>query len=239
MSDYYHFKEVVDNLWLEYRKTLEYRNSPDKLVAIRQNHPIIVRREEEGLKIIISTIEKNLGDERTLYLEKLASRRPSEWIAEWLKYHKILFSRVLKDCGKYRSKDVWFDTLEASENDYKIPSHRLVPARMSELVYEVCHLVSNVGNNPENQLRTMAKIHFEFIRIHPFADGNGRIGRLIIDQLSLAFSFPTVMGGYPRANLKQRLAYHKAIKACCFDTECTQLTQWIRSKLDIVTKELM
>ena len=84
----------------------------------------------------------------------------------------------------------------------------------------------------------MAEIHYKFIRIHPFMDGNGRIARIIIDQLCLAFSLPTVMGGYPRADVKQRRAYHSAIKDCCYNPDYTKLIQWIKSKLDHITLQL-
>lgn len=232
MSEFYLVSDVVPNLWSEYEKTPEFQTSPEPLVGIKQDHPIIIRREEEGLSRIIDTLENDLSDSKILYLKKLRERAPSEWIGEWIKYHRILFDRVLKICGAYRSIDVWFDTIEASEKEYKIPNNRLVPSRMSELADRICHLLSQGQESPEEILTIMAIVHFEFIRIHPFVDGNGRIGRIIIDQLCLAFSLPTVMGGYPRANVKQRRAYHEAIKDCCFDPDCKKLTQWIKYKIE-------
>lgn len=238
MPEYFPSSEVAGNLWAEYKKTNEYKRNRIPLVAIRQDHPIIIRREEEGLTRIVTQLETELSNTKILYLKKLQERAPSEWIREWLAYHKILFGRVLKFCGVYRREDVWFDTIDASEKDYKIPSSRLVPSRMSDLANDVCHLLTKQLDSFEAKLKTMAKIHFEFIRIHPFMDGNGRIGRIIIDQLCLAFSLPTVMGGYPRADIKQRRAYHEAIKDCCYDPTCEKLAQWIRYKLEERTKEL-
>ncbi len=238
MSEFYHISEVIRNLWAEYEKTSEYRSDTQPIVGIKQDHPIIIRREEEGLGRIVDRLENELSNSKILYLKKLRDRVPSEWVFEWLTYHRILFGRVLKSCGVYRSKDVWFDTIEASEKDYKIPSFRLAPSRMSDLAGKVCDLLTQGQETYEEKLKIMAIIHFEFIRIHPFTDGNGRIGRIIIDQLCLAFSLPTVMGGYPRANIKQRRAYHEAIKACCFDPDCARLTQWIKSKIEERTKKL-
>ena len=37
----------------------------------------------------------------------------------------------------------------------------------------------------EDKLNILADIHFRFIMIHPFDDGNGRIARAITDQVSL------------------------------------------------------
>lgn len=36
-------------------------------------------------------------------------------------------------------------------------------------------------------------VHAEIVRIHPFADGNGRLSRLIMDWLMLSYAFPTVI----------------------------------------------
>lgn len=238
MSDFYDISDVVDNLRAEYSKTPEYKNSELPLVGIKQDHPIIIRREEEGLDRIVDRLQNELGNSKILYLKKLQQRTPAEWIKEWLTYHKTLFERVFRLCGRFRRIDVWFDTMDASENDYKIPSHILVPSRMSDLAGNVCALLKDQKDDLESKLKTMSKIHFEFIRIHPFTDGNGRIGRLIIDQLCLAFSLPTVMGGYPRADLKQRKAYHEAIKDCCYDLDCSKLMLWIRSKLEERSKQL-
>ncbi|KKR32123.1 MAG: Filamentation induced by cAMP protein Fic [Candidatus Gottesmanbacteria bacterium GW2011_GWC2_39_8] len=237
MIEFYHKSDVVDNLWAEYKKTSEFKTDPS-LIGIRQDHPIVIRREEEGLKRIINILEKELGNSKVLYLKKLQQRVPGEWVKEWLSYHKILFERVLDVCGVYRRKEVWFDTLEASEKEYKIPKSILVPARMSELAVNVCNLLKPREANINDKLRIMARVHFEFIRIHPFVDGNGRVGRMIIDQLCLAFSLPTIMGGYPRADIKQRRAYHDAIKESCNDPNSTKLVQWISSKLEEKAKLL-
>lgn len=239
MSEFYHRTEVVTNLWDEYKKTSEYKRDTEPIVAISQDHPIIIRREEEGLHRIVDSLESELSNSKILYLKKLQGRVPSEWLSEWLTYHRVLFERVLTSCGCFRRKDVWFDTIEASEKDYKIPSYRLVPSRLSDLAGNVTRLINEQDGSLKAKLKIMAIIHFEFIRIHPFADGNGRLGRMIIDQLCLAFSLPTVMGGYPRANLKQRRAYHEAIKDSCYDPDCTRLTTWIQGKLEEKDKQLI
>ncbi len=106
MSEFYHRSEVVANLWAEYVKTPEYKRNPEPIVGIRQDHPIIVKREEDGLRRIVNRLENELSNTRVLYLKKLQQRVPSEWYTEWLTYHKILFDRVLKSCGTYRTKDV-------------------------------------------------------------------------------------------------------------------------------------
>jgi len=132
MPEFYLSSDVVRNLWAEYQRTPEFKNSKYPLVGIRQDHPIIVKREEDGLDRILKTLKQELSNTNVLYLRKLQERRASHWLKEWLTYHKTLFSRVLRVCGVFRRKDVWFDTLEASEKDYKIPQWSFVPSKLEK-----------------------------------------------------------------------------------------------------------
>jgi Fic family protein len=42
-------------------------------------------------------------------------------------------------------------------------------------------------------LQLAAKLHYDFVRIHPFDDGNGRISRLLMNYVLLRHGFPTVV----------------------------------------------
>jgi len=81
-------------------------------------------------------------------------------------------------------------------------------------------------------LEFISKIHHKFICIHPFPDGNGRIGRVIIDQLCLAYGMPMVMGTYPRTNRKQRKAYHSAIRLASVENDYSYLKSWLNQRIE-------
>jgi Fic family protein len=62
----------------------------------------------------------------------------------------------------------------------------------------VHNLVSKLVNeyNKENDIYFLDKIahfHAEFETIHPFCDGNGRIGRVLINQQLMAFNLPPII----------------------------------------------
>jgi cell filamentation protein len=86
--------------------------------------------------------------------------------------------------------------------------------------------------------RNIAEVHYGFIRIHPFPDGNGRIGRVLIDQLALCYGLPPAMRGYPRNEPHRRNEYHKAIYSCIDDPNYTLLAQWIQSYIEAQFAEI-
>lgn len=59
-----------------------------------------------------------------------------------------------------------------------------VPEAMKLYSEEISELMTNADNlNEEEYIRQVAKLHFRFIQIHPFPDGNGRTGRAISNVL--------------------------------------------------------
>ncbi|PKK93083.1 MAG: cell filamentation protein Fic [Tenericutes bacterium HGW-Tenericutes-6] len=86
-----------------------------------------------------------------------------------LKYHKILMTSLVSDAGSYRKGQVGvFDDEKAI---FMAPPADGVPALMNNLYDYLNHY-------DENILIKSCVFHYEFEFIHPFSDGNGRMGRL-------------------------------------------------------------
>ncbi len=86
-----------------------------------------------------------------------------------LKYHKILMTSLVSDAGSYRKGQVGvFDDEKAI---FMAPPADRVPALMNNLYDYLNHY-------DENILIKSCVFHYEFEFIHPFSDGNGRMGRL-------------------------------------------------------------
>ncbi len=89
--------------------------------------------------------------------------------------HKTVVHRILadEDAGKFREKDVVIRNSITGEVSFRPPTSLEVPWQIKELMMFI---------NEESELHPVLKggiVHYEFVRIHPFLDGNGRVGRAL------------------------------------------------------------
>jgi Fic family protein len=96
-----------------------------------------------------------------------------------LEMHKILLSgnvhRTTDSIGCYRSEQNFIQNENSKEITFVPPEAKCVKPLMNNLIFFM--------NNPtsgERNLVNAAVIHEQFETIHPFADGNGRLGRMLI-----------------------------------------------------------
>ncbi len=95
-----------------------------------------------------------------------------------MELHKVLLSGVRgegKEPGKYRSHQNWIGkSNDIMEADFIPPAPGSIQGLMSNLVRYI------EEDGPETVLLKIGMMHYQFETIHPFRDGNGRIGRLLI-----------------------------------------------------------
>lgn len=94
-----------------------------------------------------------------------------------LKLHGILMNGVRPDAGFYRSHAVRITGV-----NLPTANHMRIPDLMSKVLL-------NAGKATKDIIGLSANIHSRFEQIHPFSDGNGRIGRLLVNAMLLKENF--------------------------------------------------
>ncbi len=99
--------------------------------------------------------------------------------ANLLAAHQILAKHLLaeKDLGKYRTQNMFVTTADG-KIEYVAIDPQLVKSEIEKLYQDISSLLTT-ELSIEEVFYYAAYIHLVFVKIHPFADGNGRTARLL------------------------------------------------------------
>lgn len=135
----------------------------------------------------------------------------------------------LKDIGRYRTGEeamqVVSGALHATKVHFEAPPSSKVPKEMARFV-KWFNRTAPDGAKPLPTLTRAGIAHLYFDSIHPFEDGNGRIGRAISEKaLAQCLGQPTLTALAATLLIRQR-AYYEALKTASKDNEVTPWLAW-------------
>lgn len=96
----------------------------------------------------------------------------------FIKYlHKLTVDRILdpEKCGTYRNTQVVVKNSLTGQVTFTPPLAIAVPIQLEDLLKFMNHARAETIH----PVLKSGVVHYEFVRIHPFVDGNGRVGRAL------------------------------------------------------------
>src|SRR5437868_8721475 len=113
---------------------------------------------------------------------------------------------------KFNSISIWVINFWRASGTVEIrpPTWPLVPVRMQEWIDEVCAVGARIESAAQGGrvlVDELARVHNTFEQIHPFLEGNGRTGRLVLNLILVRLGYPPVV-----ILKRQRAAYLAAMR---------------------------
>lgn len=178
-------------------------------LTLRETEQILMEMEVPRKISVRELFEaKNLG--RVIEFKKIKSHQEEISVELIVLLHKMLLSGINDDiAGRFRSGNeyVRVGTFIAIPPDH-------VPGRMNEVIAEYTSDFSVYF------LEKIAKFHLEFETIHPFNDGNGRLGRVLINFQLLRLGFPRII-----IRQKEKQIYYRAFESYRNDKKTKPMEQ--------------
>lgn len=133
--------------------------------------------------------------------------------------HKLMMEGLIGDAGHFRVRNI--RVVSGRHTVYVAPEPKLVPQLMEQLF----QFMKN--ERKLNPLVLSSVFHYELEFIHPFSDGNGRMGRLwqsaILTQYNKLFEFIPI-----ESTIKSRqFAYYQAIRTATKEKESTAFVEFM------------
>ena len=142
-----------------------------------------------------------------------------------LNIHRMVTKNTLDnlaDCGIYRNRYVVVGNRFTGEVFFRPPLNLEVPG----LVKNLLEWINSKESKEFDPIIEAGVVHYEFVRIHPFVDGNGRTARVLAALILYLRGFDTnqffCLDDYYDSD---RPAYYKALQSVKPDT--LDLTNWL------------
>lgn len=148
------------------------------------------------------------------------------------KWHSELFNDQphIVDCGKYRTHaepmQIVSHRYDSPKVFFEAPPSKTVPDEMTAFV---AWFNSTNASNPVLVRAAIAHVYFE--SIHPFEDGNGRIGRILVEKvLSQGVERPILIA-VSKVLEKRKKEYYAALESC---NRTLEVDHWVEFFADVV-----
>ena len=179
-----------------------------------------------------------LEDARLILEDKVAPSKPLRDIRETESHAEVFFQMLNTKEGLSENlllrwhKNIFRETkpdLAGQFRNYAVRVGPYVAPEWQKVEKLIKQLIAFVNESNLNSAEVAARAHYMFEKVHPFGDGNGRIGRLLTNFILWKNGYPMLIIEY-----KKRKSYYKALQR----TEEGFVTYFIRRYLSVHKQRL-
>ena len=172
--------------------------------------------------------ERGVSEMMVNLYKTFASPLSDDTLFEW---HRMLMTggQDLTDIGRYRTSDEPMQVLSGAMGSPKIhfeaPPSAKIPSEMKQFITWFDRTAPG-GPAPLPALTRAGAVHLYFESIHPFEDGNGRIGRALAEKsLAQSLGRPSLIA-LAATILARRARYYAVLEAANKSNEITEWLAW-------------
>ena len=119
--------------------------------------------------------------------------------------HQEWLGKIYSWAGKYR-------TVNLAKGNFHFAAAKQIPKLMEFFEKEILSEYTPCLFSSKAEIaKALAIVHVEFILIHPFREGNGRLARMLAQYMALQAGLPTLNFGSIKG--KKKAEYFKAVRA--------------------------
>lgn len=139
------------------------------------------------------------------HLEAIGHKEAFEFVQELVQDNVPITERLIQQIHYFVLSDKKEDRGVYRRVPVRIMGAQHQPAQPYLIQPQMEQLMYSYSQNTEHIVSKLARFHIEFEGIHPFIDGNGRTGRLLVN-------LELMKAGYPPIDIKfaDRMAYYEA-----------------------------
>lgn len=181
----------------------------------------VQEKEKEQISIVFTyntnAIEGStitLDETREIIHDKIAPNKPLRDIKETEAHSKVFLKmlnkkeKITKELLLIWHQEIFGETksdISGRFRDYLVRVGPYLAPDWQDIKPMMDNLIEFINTSKLNPVELAARVHYKFESVHPFGDGNGRIGRLLMNYILWHAGYPMLIIEY-----KKRAFYYKA-----------------------------
>ena len=200
-------QDILDNLTL--KMTYNTNSLEGNTLTEQDTAEIIFKKRVLANHSLMEQLEATNHRYAFIYALKLVDDGAMN-VDKILELHRILMAGILDNAGLLRYHSVRIlGSGVATANYLKLP----------ELLEEFCNYFNSEA---QDSIQLIASSHAQFEQIHPFSDGNGRVGRLLMTIMALQHGLAPIL-----VLQKRKQAYYKYLRKAQLENDSSFLEYFV------------